>query len=105
MTPPSAALLFEWSEFTGFHRLFENHRIGMTFHKYPLHDFRFHRWYVHGDDMSRFENIFGYEYAAQPDPSGSYYGRPVRLPAPRFIFAGLFLTLSKNNTVNQLPNL
>ena len=50
-------------------------------------------------------NIFGYEYADQPDESGVYARRAITPPAPRFIFLGVFITLSKNKGINQLPNL
>lgn len=50
-------------------------------------------------------NIFGYEYARQPAADGTYAGRPVELPAPRFIFLGIFITLSKEGTLNQLQSL
>jgi hypothetical protein len=50
-------------------------------------------------------NIFGYEYASTPDANGVYAGRPVRQAAPRFMFIGVFITISKNKSVNQLPNL
>lgn len=51
------------------------------------------------------DNIFGYEYADQPNGQGVFEGRAIELPAPRFAFMGLFITLSKDNQVNQLPNL
>ncbi|PHN01035.1 TonB-dependent receptor [Flavilitoribacter nigricans] len=51
------------------------------------------------------EQIFGYEYAARPDENGSYPGRAIRPPAPRFLFAGIFITFSPDAVLNQLPNL
>jgi hypothetical protein len=51
------------------------------------------------------DNIFGYTYSATPDAGGVYASRAVRQPAPHFIFLGVFITLSKNKGVNQLPNL
>ena len=51
------------------------------------------------------DNIFGYQYGVIPDDQGVYASRPVRQAAPRFLFAGMFITLSKNKSVNQLPNL
>jgi hypothetical protein len=51
------------------------------------------------------DNIFGYEYAATPDSNGVYASRPVRQAAARFAFLGVFITISKNKSVNQLPNL
>ncbi|MEM9325446.1 MAG: TonB-dependent receptor [Bacteroidota bacterium] len=50
-------------------------------------------------------NIFGYEYVATPNEEGFYAGRPIMPPARRFIFVGVFITLSKNKSINQLPNL
>jgi hypothetical protein len=51
------------------------------------------------------DNIFGYQYSAVPDAKGVYASQPIRQAAPRFIFLGVFITLSKNKSVNQLPNL
>jgi len=51
------------------------------------------------------DNIFGYNYVATPDANGVYAGRAIRQPAPRFLFLGIFITLSKNKTINQLPSL
>jgi len=51
------------------------------------------------------DNIFGYEYSALPNTGGVYESRPIRQPAPRFLFIGVFITISKNKSINQLPNL
>jgi hypothetical protein len=51
------------------------------------------------------DNIFGYQYSNAPDANGTYAGRPVMQPAKHFLFLGVFLTISKNKSVNQLPNL
>ncbi len=51
------------------------------------------------------DNIFGYEYSAVPNQDGVFNGRPIRQAAPRFLFMGIFITLSKDKSVNQLPNL
>ncbi len=51
------------------------------------------------------DNIFGYTYASTPDATGFYASQPVRQPAARFLFIGVFITISKNKSVNQLPNL
>ncbi|MEO9485136.1 MAG: TonB-dependent receptor [Ekhidna sp.] len=50
-------------------------------------------------------NIYGYEFADQPDNAGVYTSRAITPPAKRFIFLGVFITLSKNKGINQLPNL
>ncbi|MEM6641547.1 MAG: TonB-dependent receptor [Bacteroidota bacterium] len=50
-------------------------------------------------------NVFGYEYASEPDTNGVFARRAITPPAKRFIFLGIFITLSKNKGINQLPNL
>jgi len=56
-------------------------------------------------NLPGFDNVFGYEYAAVTNPDGVYASRPIKQPAPRFIFLGVLITLSKNKGINQLPNL
>jgi len=51
------------------------------------------------------DNIFGYEFSNTPDGSGMYASRAIRQPAPRFLFLGIFITLSKDKSINQLPTL
>jgi outer membrane cobalamin receptor len=51
------------------------------------------------------DNIFGYEYSTEQNANGIYNSRPVRQAAPRFLFLGIFITLSKDKSVNQLPSL
>jgi outer membrane cobalamin receptor len=51
------------------------------------------------------DNIFGYEFSRHRDDNGIYQNRPIRQPAPRFLFVGIFITISRNKTVNQLPSL
>lgn len=51
------------------------------------------------------DNIFGYEYSTIPDESGIYSSRAIRQAAPRFLFVGIFITLSTDKSVNQLPSL
>lgn len=51
------------------------------------------------------DNIFGYEYSKVLNQDGIFNGRPIRPAAPRFLFMGIFITLSKDKTANQLPNL
>ena len=52
-----------------------------------------------------FKNIYGYEYRHAPGTDTGYEAQPVELPLRRFGFAGVFITLSKNKGLNQLPNL
>jgi hypothetical protein len=51
------------------------------------------------------DNIFGYQYSATTNAQGEYVSRAVRQAAPRFLFLGVFITISKNKSINQLPNL
>ena len=61
--------------------------------------------YVSCTNLLGHDNIFGYQYSSQPNASGEYVSRAVRQPAPRFLFVGVFITITKNKSVNQLPNL
>ncbi|EAZ81948.1 TonB-dependent receptor [Algoriphagus machipongonensis] len=51
------------------------------------------------------ENVFGYQYSQTPNPSGVFESLPSGQAAPRFILLGVFLTLSKDKTANNLNNL
>ncbi len=51
------------------------------------------------------ENIFGYSFAQNPNELGQFESLPIGQPAPRFLFLGIFLTLSKDKNANQLNNL
>ncbi len=51
------------------------------------------------------DNVFGFEYSTVRSQNGEYNGRAIRQAAPRFLFLGIFITLSKDKSVNQLPNL
>lgn len=51
------------------------------------------------------QNVFGYEYAQQPNSSGYYNRRAITPTADRFFFVGFFWTLSDNKKDNQLNNL
>lgn len=50
-------------------------------------------------------NIFGYEYAEQANDQGVFESRAIGQGAKRFVFIGLFITLTKNKQANQLDNL
>jgi hypothetical protein len=50
-------------------------------------------------------NIFGYEYSNFENSDGIYGSRAITQPAKHFLFLGVFITLSKNKSINQLPNL
>ena len=51
------------------------------------------------------DNIFGYQYADQPNAAGNYERQAIRPSAPRFLFVGLFITLTRDKQANQLQNL
>jgi outer membrane cobalamin receptor len=51
------------------------------------------------------DNIFGYEFSPVRNDEGIYQSRAIRQPAPRFLFVGIFITLSKEKSFNQLPSL
>ncbi|MFY0591522.1 TonB-dependent receptor [Roseivirga sp.] len=61
--------------------------------------------YVSSSNVLGRDNVFGYQYAAQPDNTGFYDRQPIRQAAKRFIFLGLFITLTKDGQENQLDNL
>ncbi|MBN3581409.1 TonB-dependent receptor [Algoriphagus aestuarii] len=51
------------------------------------------------------DNVFGYTYSPTPNPAGVFESIPQGQLAPRFLFLGVFLTLSKDKTANNLNNL
>lgn len=61
--------------------------------------------YVSATNLLGFENIFGYQFSEQPDANGVYAQQAIGQPAPRFLFIGLFITLTKDKKLNQLENL
>lgn len=61
--------------------------------------------YVSCTNLLGRDNIFGYEYASAPDENGVYAERAIKQSARHFLLIGIFITISKNKSVNQLPNL
>lgn len=51
------------------------------------------------------DNIFGYNYANNPDSNGNYARQTINQPASRFFFIGFFWTISNDKKSNQLNNL
>ena len=51
------------------------------------------------------QNVFGYEYAQNPDTNGVYNRREIVPTADRFFFIGFFWTISDNKKDNQQNNL
>lgn len=62
-------------------------------------------FYISATNLLGRENIFGYRHALQPDGQGHYPMEAVGQPALRFLFLGIFITLSKDKTKNQLDQL
>lgn len=62
---------------------------------------------IHGSvtNILGFNNVFGYEYGEVRNSEGVFNQRAITQPAPRFLFLGVFITLSKNKAINQMPNL
>jgi hypothetical protein len=50
------------------------------------------------------QNVFGYDYAKNPDATGFYNRKEVIPTADRFFFIGFFWTISKDKKDNQLKN-
>ncbi|RDI57551.1 outer membrane cobalamin receptor [Flavobacterium glaciei] len=51
------------------------------------------------------KNVFGYEYANNPDNTGFYNRKEIIPTADRFFFVGFFWTISNDKKDNQLRNL
>jgi len=51
------------------------------------------------------DNIFSYEFETDPGADGIYNSMAIGQQAKRFFFIGLFITLTKNRTENQLNNM
>ena len=51
------------------------------------------------------ENIYGYDYADNPNSSGIYLRNAIKPTADRFLFVGFFWTISDKKKDNQLDNL
>ncbi|TDQ16994.1 outer membrane receptor protein involved in Fe transport [Algoriphagus boseongensis] len=51
------------------------------------------------------DNVFGYSFSPKANTEGIFESIPQGQVAPRFLFLGIFLTLSKDKNANQLNNL
>ena len=51
------------------------------------------------------KNVFGYEYGTTPMEDGMYNSRPIILPSKHFYILGIFYTISKGGTLNQMKSL
>ncbi|HND44587.1 MAG TPA: TonB-dependent receptor, partial [Cyclobacteriaceae bacterium] len=61
--------------------------------------------YVSCTNLLGRDNIFGYRYSTVADADGAYAREAIRQPARHFLLVGILITLSKNKSINQLPNL
>jgi hypothetical protein len=62
-------------------------------------------FYASATNLLGHDNVFGYQFSPVPNDDGIYASRPIGQPAPRFLFVGLFITLTKGKEKNQLDNL
>lgn len=62
---------------------------------------------IHGavTNVTGHPNIFGYQFAQAPDEQGRFESMPLGQGAPRFLFLGIFYTISKDKNANNLNNL
>lgn len=51
------------------------------------------------------QNVYGYEYANNPDATGVFNRKEITPTADRFFFVGFFWTISQDKKENQLKNL
>ena len=61
--------------------------------------------YLSSSNIFGRDNVFGYQYANQANEQGLYNRQVVGQGARRFVFIGLFITLTKDGSENQLDNL
>lgn len=62
---------------------------------------------IHGaiTNVTGHRNIFGYQFAQAPNEQGRFESMPLGQGAPRFLFLGIFFTISKDKNANNLNNL
>ncbi|MEO9803931.1 MAG: TonB-dependent receptor [Reichenbachiella sp.] len=61
--------------------------------------------YASASNLLGRDNVFGYEFADNPDSDGVYNSRAIGQPSKRFYFVGVFITLTKDKNKNNLENL
>ena len=61
--------------------------------------------YMSSSNIFGRDNVFGYQYASQANDQGLFDRQVIGQGAKRFVFIGLFITLSKDGNENQLDNL
>lgn len=62
---------------------------------------------IHGavTNVTGHQNIFGYQFTQTPNEQGRFEPLPLGQGAPRFLFLGIFFTISKDKNANNLNNL
>ena len=61
--------------------------------------------YASVSNVFGFDQVYGYEFSNTPNENGRYVSSPLKPNADRFFFLGLFITISKDRTSNQLDTL
>lgn len=61
--------------------------------------------YFSAQNLLGAQNVFGYQFASNPDENGQYARRAIRPAADKFFFVGFFWTISSDKSKNQLDNL
>ncbi|WP_369753453.1 TonB-dependent receptor [Flavobacterium sp. WC2409] len=61
--------------------------------------------YISVSNVLGTQNVFGYDYAKDPNAAGYYNRKTITPTADRFFFVGFFWTISKDKKDNQLKNL
>jgi len=62
-------------------------------------------FYASISNLLGYENVYGYQYTPEPDPSGYYESTPILPSAKRFFFVACFITLTKKGEANQLDKI
>lgn len=62
-------------------------------------------FYASVSNVFGFNQSFGYNFADKPDSRGVFVSAPKQPNADRFFFLGVFITISKDRSSNQLDNL
>lgn len=61
--------------------------------------------YVSATNLLGRDNVFGYEFEEDPGADNYFDSRAITQPAKRFLFVGIFITLTKDKSKNNLDNL
>jgi hypothetical protein len=61
--------------------------------------------YFAANNVAGFKNEFGRTYASTPDVSGNYPSSAIEPSSTRFFVVGVFITLTKKGSANQLDKI